>query len=182
MTTKIKNNLQLTVISALFAALSTVFVYFIHFPNAIGGYIHVGDAIVYLCASLLPTPYAAVASAVGFGLADLISGYPYYILPSAIIRVIVVLFFTSKKDKIICKRNLLALPCSAVATILLYAVTKYVIYSFIYKTPEVALTNAIASMAGNFIQCAASCVLFIFAALALDKLNFKSRLKLTQLC
>lgn len=170
-----RQNLRLSVISALFAALSAVFVYFFHIPNVIGGYIHIGDAIIYLCASVLPVSYAATAGAVGFAIADLLSGYPYYMLPSAIIRVIVVLLFTSKREKIVCKRNIIALPFAVIITTGLYALTKYVLYYFIQNMPEIAGVKALASIPGNIIQCTVSSVLYIAVSIAMDKLDFKKK-------
>ena len=38
-----------------------------------GGYIHLGDALIYLAAVLLPAPYAMAAGAIGGGLADLLT-------------------------------------------------------------------------------------------------------------
>lgn len=171
-----EKKILMLVFSALFAALSAVFVGFVHVPNLIGGYTHVGDAIVYLCASLLPTPYAAVSSAIGFALADLIGGYPYYMLPSALIRVLVVLMFSSKSKNIMTKRNMIALPLSLIITVGGYAATKYIIKHFIESyTQEASIAAMVSSIPGNILQCVLSSVIFIFAAMALDKLNFKEK-------
>lgn len=171
-----EKKLVLLVLSALFAALSAVFVGFIHIPNGIGGYTHIGDAIVYLAASFLPLPYAAASSAVGFALADLIAGYPHYMLPSAIIRVLVVLAFSSKGKKLLNKRNFIALPISLVITVGGYAVTKLILKFFIESnTWEASVASMIASIPGNIMQVIFSSVAFILVALALDKISFKEK-------
>lgn len=171
-----KKNLINIVTAAMFAALSAVFVWLVHIPNGIGGYTHIGDAIVYIAASLLPLPYAAVSSAIGFGMADLLSGYPNYIIPSAIIRVLVVLMFSSKAKKMLTKRNIIALPLSLVITVGGYAVTKYILKYFIEGyTSEAAIASMIASIPGNIVQVVLSSAVFILAALALDKLNLKEK-------
>lgn len=171
-----EKKLLMVVLSALFAALSAVLVGFIHIPNGIGGYTHIGDSIVYLCASFLPLPYAAVSSAIGFALADLIAGYPYYMLPSAIIRVLVVLMFSSKAKKLITKRNIIALPLSLIITVGGYAVTKYILKYFIESyTSEAAFAAMISSIPGNIIQVVLSSVVYVAVALALDKINFKNK-------
>ena len=54
-----------------------------------GGYIHFGDAIIYLTATLLPAPYAIAAAAIGGGLADLLTA-PMWILPTIIIKMLIV--------------------------------------------------------------------------------------------
>lgn len=173
---KSRSKLYMSAISALFAALCTVFVYFIHIPNGIGGYTHAGDTFVYLAASMLPTPYAAMASGVGFALADLISGYPHYMIPSALIRVLIVLLFKYKQEKILCKRNYIALPIAAVITVGGYAITKYFIYILMKSEgSQAALAAAIASIPGNVMQCIISSALFIMLSLALDKLGFKKQ-------
>lgn len=173
---KSRSKLYLSAVSALFAALCTVFVYFIHIPNGIGGYTHAGDMFVYLAASILPTPYAAMASGVGFALADLISGYPHYMIPSALIRVLIALLFKCKQEKILCKRNCVALPIAAVITVGGYAITKCFIYLLMKsESSQAALAAAIASIPGNIIQCVLSSVLFITLSVALDKFDFKKQ-------
>ena len=53
------------VITALFAgAITMMTAYMLHIPLPTGGYIHLGDAMIYLAACLLPVPYAAAAAAV----------------------------------------------------------------------------------------------------------------------
>lgn len=171
-----RSTLYLSAISAIFAALSTVFVYFIHIPNGIGGYTHAGDMFVYLAACILPTPYAAASGAIGFALADLISGYPHYMIPSALIRVLVVLMFSSKREKILSKRNYVALPLSAIITVVGYAITKYVVYLLMKsEAHQAAMAAAIASIPGNIIQCIISSVLFVLLSLTLDKFGFKKQ-------
>ena len=69
-----RENLRLLTTTALFAAAITVMTaYMLHIPLPTGGYIHLGDALIYLAACLLPVPYAAAAAAVGAGLADLLT-------------------------------------------------------------------------------------------------------------
>ena len=60
------------VMTGLLAAMVAIMTaYICHIPyGANGGYIHFGDALIYVAAVLLPRPYALVAAAVGGGLAD----------------------------------------------------------------------------------------------------------------
>ena len=57
------------------AALITIMTaYICHIPvGTNGGYIHFGDALIYLSATLLPKPYAICAAAIGGGVADLLT-------------------------------------------------------------------------------------------------------------
>ena len=59
------DKLHLLVTSALFAAsITVVTAYMLHIPLPTGGYIHLGDALIYLAACLLPVPCAAAAAAI----------------------------------------------------------------------------------------------------------------------
>ncbi len=100
-----RENLRLLTTTALFAAAITVMTaYMLHIPLPTGGYIHLGDALIYLAACLLPVPYAAAAAAIGAGLADLLTA-PMWVLPTLVIKAVLVLFFTSKSERILCPRN-----------------------------------------------------------------------------
>ena len=60
------------VIAAMFAAMTAVLTAFVQIKTPTGGYVHLGDAMIYLTASFLPMPYAVLAAALGGGLADLL--------------------------------------------------------------------------------------------------------------
>ena len=96
------------VLTALFAAAITIMTaYMLHIPIPTGGYIHLGDALIYLAACLLPAPFAAAAAAIGAGLADLLTA-PVWVLPTLMIKAVIVLFFTSKGERLLCRRNIAA--------------------------------------------------------------------------
>ena len=58
--------LRLLCLAALFAgAIAVTTAYLLHIPIPTGGYIHLGDALIYLAACLLPAPYAVGAAMVG---------------------------------------------------------------------------------------------------------------------
>lgn len=65
----------LITVTGLFAAMIALMTaYIFHIPyGANGGYIHFGDALIYIAAVLLPRPYALAAAAIGGGLADLMT-------------------------------------------------------------------------------------------------------------
>ena len=75
MVIKQQSKTQLLTISALFSALVCITTaYIFHIPfGANGGYIHLGDALIYLAATLLPTPYAILAAGIGGAMADLLT-------------------------------------------------------------------------------------------------------------
>ena len=167
------NKLLLLVLSALFAAMITVMTAFLfHIPIGVnGGYLHLGDARIYLAASMLPTPYACIAAAVGAGLADIVSGAPIWAPFTLVIKACIALLFTAKKEKLLNKRNALALLGAWPITCAGYYIAEAIITG-----------NWIVPAAGipaNTIQAAGRAVLVVLIALALDKMRFKRRLKLS---
>lgn len=62
--------------SGILGALTLVLTLLVRIPMPLG-YLNLGDAGVFLCAMLLPMPYAPLAAATGSMLSDLI-GYPQY--------------------------------------------------------------------------------------------------------
>lgn len=52
---------------------------------ATGGYVHLGDGVIFLAAMLLG-PYAALIGGIGSALADLLGGYFIYIAPTFLIK------------------------------------------------------------------------------------------------
>ena len=97
--------LRLLCLAALFAgAIAVTTAYLLHIPIPTGGYIHLGDALIYLAACLLPAPYAVGAAMVGAGLADLLTA-PLWVVPTLLIKALVALLFTSRGPRLLCPRN-----------------------------------------------------------------------------
>lgn len=97
--------LRLLCLAALFAgAIAVTTAYLLHIPIPTGGYIHLGDALIYLAACLLPAPYAVGAAMVGAGLADLLTA-PLWVVPTLLIKAMVALLFTSRAPRLLCPRN-----------------------------------------------------------------------------
>lgn len=133
---------------------------YLHIPVG-QGYVHIGDAFIYLAASLLPTSYAVFSGAAGAVLADCLSGYAMYAPASLIIKGLTALCFSSKGEKILTKRNLTALVPAAVL-----CVGGYYLYEIILTKSLVA---PISGVAGNLIQSAFSAVVFVLTGAALNK-------------
>lgn len=85
--------LKVLTLSALSAAFIFIATIIIQIPNGIGGYIHFGDAMIFLFAFILPTPYAMLAAGLGSCFADLLSGYSIYVLPTFIIKALMAYCF-----------------------------------------------------------------------------------------
>ena len=87
---------------------------------------------------------------------------------TVVIKAAAVFFFTSRRDKLLCPRNFLALlPSFAVC------IGGYYVYE------ALILSNWIAPLAGlipSLMQCLFSALVFVLLAAASDRLNLKKRL------
>lgn len=173
---KSKHNIhaRIIVLTALFAALTTVSTMTIKVPT-VTGYIHPGDSMIYLGACVLPGPYGIIAGALGGGLADLLSGYPHWILPTAIIKglnavpFIIACYIQAKRNKnnrIVNPLTSLALIPSSIITIAGYFTAHLFMKDFGY---------AVAAIPNEVFQVAAAAALFIALGFGLDGIKFKSR-------
>ena len=162
---------KLIAFTGLFAALIFLTTCLIHIPSGVnGGYVHFGDSLVYLSATLLPLPYAMTASAIGAGLSDLISpGGAVWILPTILIKPLCCLAFT-RRQSILCRRNILAVCIGAAVTIIGYGIATAVISGSVY--------TAIAELPLALIQPTGSGICFLVWGGALDKTNVKQLLPL----
>ncbi len=167
-----QNHIRYTVLASLFAAMIYVMTAFVHIPTH-QGYIHVGDGIIYLAASLLPTPYAIGASAIGAGLSDYLSGYAMWVLPTMIIKALIASLFSCSKTTVINKRNILAAVPAAVICVGGYYLSGALISILSGSAHEAAWTAALADIPTNLIQSIASTVLFVILGVSLDKTGVK---------
>jgi len=156
---------QLT-FAGVFAALIFIVTRVIHIPaGAAGGYIHVGDAFVYLAACLLPHPLAFASAAIGAGFSDLFTpGAAVWILPTVIIKPLCCLPFTNS-GKLLQKRNVVASVAAVVITTAGYGAATAVI------TGSTAV--AVAEIPFSLVQSSASAVCFFMLSAALDKAGVK---------
>jgi len=157
--------------TALFAALICITTaYIFHIPFGLnGGYIHIGDALIYLSATILPTPYAMAAAGLGGLFADLFTA-PIWAPATFFIKMLIALPFTSKKEKLVTVQNIIAVFIAAIVSIIGY----YIAEMFIFGS-EAAF---IASVTSSLIQAIGSAALFISFGVALDKMNFKKKIGL----
>lgn len=155
------------VFTALFAALIFVSTWLIHIPFFAGnGYVHVGDVFIYIAASVLPLPYAMVAAAFGGAFADLASGYAIYMIPTLIVKVLLTLSFSNKKDRILTPRNLIACGIGALITVVGYLLAELLLYGPV---------GCLATIPGNAVQGIGSALLFVVIGAAFDVAKLKTR-------
>jgi uncharacterized repeat protein (TIGR04002 family) len=164
---KKQSSLRLGVLTALFAAMIfVVTAYILHIPTPTGGYVHLGDAFVYLAASVLPMSYAVAAAGIGEVLSDLLTGGAAFALPTLLIKSLMAMCFASTGEKIITKRNSVASGLAGLICIGGYYLTE-VFLSHSFSAPLIEIP-------ANAIQAAASAVIYLLAGRALDRIKLKS--------
>jgi uncharacterized repeat protein (TIGR04002 family) len=173
-TTKTKamssQQVRLLTSTAIFAAMITLMTaYICHIPDGInGGYIHFGDGLIYIAATLLPTPYALAAAAIGGGLADLLTA-PMWAPATIIIKMLITIPFTYKKERILNTRNVIAIfPAALISGLGYYLANAFFMGGF--------SAGFIAYLfSGSLIQSGGSAIVFIVLGLVLDRMGFKKR-------
>jgi len=170
MKTKKNKTLFLLTQSALFAALIYVVTCYVKIPT-LNGYVHVGDSLIFLASSLLPTPYAVAASALGGSLGDILGGYFIWVPATVFIKAATAACFSSKGERIVCKRNIVALALS-----LVFCVGGYYLFESVVIVRN--FISPLASVLPNVFQILASATLYIAMGVLLDsKPTLKKLLK-----
>lgn len=150
------------VTTGIFAAMIAVMTaYICHIPyGANGGYVHFGDTLIYLAAVFLPRPYALAAAALGGGIADLLTA-PMWMPATVIIKMLIVLPFSSRGKKMLDARNLAAPVISGVISAAGYYIAEAVLFG--------SLAAPAAALGGSLIQSGGSAALFYAAAVILER-------------
>lgn len=156
--------------TALFAALICITTaYIFHIPFGMnGGYVHIGDSLIYLAAAVLPMPYAMLAGALGGMFADLLTA-PVWAPATFLIKMLIALPFTSKKGKFLTTRNIIGVFLAAIISFAGYYFAEVIMFG--------TWGALVPSIIGTLAQSGGSAVIFILFGMALDKMNFKNTLK-----
>ena len=168
-----KKSLLRITYTAIFTAIVILATSVIKFSTGLGeGYIHLGDCFIYLSACVLPFPYCLIPGALGGALADILSGYAVWSIPTMIIKMLNALPFALmckkyKSNKILSKQTVLMAIVSGLITILGYFIAECILYS---------VASATLSLLGNTIQAVSSGIIFVIIAKATDKINLKSKI------
>ncbi|HOJ47347.1 MAG TPA: TIGR04002 family protein [Bacillota bacterium] len=167
-----RKNTKRLAATALGAAIVCIFTAFFQLKNPSGyGYIHIGDSFIYLFACTLPMPYSLLAGAIGASLADVISGYAVYALPTFLVKALMAVGF-SNRHKTLSARNILAVVWASFVLNGGYFITEVILYN---------IEGAMANIVPNLIQAGASFVVYIFFSVILEKTkaynSFKEELK-----
>ena len=153
-------NLKKITLTGVFSAMIFVLTMFVK-VTVPSGYVHFGDAMIYVCAVLLGSPWAMIAGALGEGLADVAGGFAMYAPATVIIKVIIAFLFSLCKNEnklLPVKSGIMTLPAALVTVGGYFAADMIIDKSY-----------AFVDIPGNIIQGVGSAVIFIVIAALLDK-------------
>ncbi len=165
------NNTSITrklTLTALISALVTVSTMIIQIPIP-SGYIHGGDTIIIFAAAFFGPFYGAIAAGIGSMLADILSGYAIWALPTLIVKSTMALIIGyiayQGTEPVFNKRTYLGIITGIIWMVLGY----YILRGLIVDSFEIAF----ASIPFNIIQGIGGMIIFIPIGLALKgKIKF----------
>ena len=167
---KVNRKVLNMVYAAVFAAMIFALTRFIQIPVPGGaGYLHFGDAMIYIVASTLGGPWALLASALGAAIADLSSGVAVYTPVSAIVKVLIALpfvFVNKKSEKILTPLTICLTIPSGVITVLGYYLGDLIVNK----------AYAVADIPMNIVQAVGSAIIFVVISAAFDAAKLKKKL------
>ena len=154
---------------ALFAALACVATMIIKVPSFYG-YANIGDTIVLMSAWLLGGIYGGLAAGVGSALADLISGYGYYVPGTFVIKFLMAFaaYLIYKKPSAKFSGKLIPLLVSGVVAEVIMIVGYFLYKAFILGKGYVAAIPSIFSNIGQGVTCLIIATVLFYA---LEKAN-----------
>lgn len=167
---KVNRKVLNMVYAAVFAAMIFALTRFIQIPVPGGaGYLHFGDAMIYIAASTLGGPWALLASALGAAIADLSSVFAVYAPISAIVKVLIALpfvFVNKKSEKILTPLTICLTIPSGVITVLGYFLGDLIVNK----------AYAVADIPMNIVQAVGSAIIFVVISAAFDAAKLKKKL------
>lgn len=156
---------------AIMAALVFISTFLIKIPS-LNGYTHIGDSMVIISALILGKKKGALAAGLGAALCDLLSGYMQYIIPTFLIKAIMVLIIATIAENLINKTKfawILGAIIGCTFQVGGYCLVETILYGF---------TVALASVPANIIQSIVGIALAVVLATVLEKSNILSKLKI----
>lgn len=166
------NKIQSLVETSLAIALICVGIMFIQIPS-VGGFVHLGDSIIFVSVVILGKKRGALAAGLGGFLADIISGYAHWSVPTFIIKYIMAYIMGTVIEK---QNNtfkygwVLGALIGSAWQVFGYAAASTLMFNF---------NTALADIPGNIVQSLAGAIIaiiIIFAAskTSLSKLFYKN--------
>ena len=160
-----RKKLRKLILAAFFAALIFLGIYIIKIPT-LNGYIHFGDGLIYVAASLICLPYAIAAAAIGGALSDLLAGYAVYVPATALIKALMALAvgLMMKNNRFVNRLRKRDEGRGSLWTAVLAAAAGGFLNVFGYFAAECILygaAGAVAALGGNAIQSAAGIGIYL---------------------
>ena len=149
----VQNKVLRLVLLSLFTAAIAVTTAYLSIPNGFGGYIHLGDGIIFMSAMLLG-PAGAISAGIGSGIADLLVGYGMYAPVTFVIKGIMGLLVGCLYSR---KGTGLSFLMNIVLFILAEAIM--VVGYFGYEIILYGFEGALAGVPANTIQAAAGIII-----------------------
>lgn len=140
------------VIAGLMTALVTVGTMIIKMPVGIGGYVHLGDSMVYLSGIVLGPVLGGLTAGLGSFLADMLSGYAFYAVPTFIIKALDALVVALIYKLISGKGALFARKVTAYVIAFIGGTVVMVSGYFLFETVAYGMGGAMASLFPNIFQ------------------------------
>lgn len=154
---------KMLAIYALFAAMTMVMT-MLSIPIPSGGYIHLGDAIIYTCAWMIGGVGGAIAVALGSVLADVTLGYPQYAIATLVIKFLMC-YIGYTIMKILPNKfytNIIAILVGSAIMIAGYSLFEWML---------TGVGGAIAVLPGNIVQAAAGLVISLVLISTIGKIE-----------
>ena len=138
-----RNKVLFLCITAIFMALTCLATMIIQIPIPLG-YAHLGDSVILITSYLFGPVVGALSAGIGSAMADILTGYPAWALPTLIIKCIMGLFagyFFHKGSK---RMELFSMKSYMVTIVtLLFMVAGYVVGgAFLYGSVAAGLASA----------------------------------------
>ena len=144
-----KKKIRMIAYGGLLTALVLVSTMFLQVPNTQGGYVNLGDGVIFASAMILG-PFAAVVGALGSVLADLFAGYPHYAPATFVIKglmgLVAGIMLRSGKSKNYLFTAFTFMICEAIM-ISGYFLYETILFGLQYSVPSI-LPNVFQAVAG----------------------------------
>lgn len=166
-----KNNKTFKIcITAVFIALVYIATAFIQIPIPLG-YAHLGNSIILLASLLLTPRIACISGGIGSSMADILTGFPIWAVPTLIIKIGIALIASSifslgKKSKsIYSKRTFAGTAASMIFMTAGYTVAGAILYG--------SVASGLSSAPGLFAEGIVNIIVFYAIGIILDKAGIK---------
>lgn len=173
MNKNLKNLVYAAVFGAIIFVLTTFIKVMIPFTTS-GGYVHLGQAGVFIAGLLLSPAYAVAAAAIGSALADFYVGYPAWVPATIVIKAIMVLAVTyiADKDKNLTPKTVIALILSGLCMAFGYYFYEA---AFLVKNFISTLPSLYALLGEAAVNIAVTLIAYPIIKIAMDKAKISLR-------